>query len=109
MVASSTSRVPRSLPRCEPVALCEALVAVTSGVLLWMGLWDLIEEVVPAVWYAKMLMIIIGGSGLYLMRQLYHGQQLQASMRTTLVLRRGAPAPRRTLSAALSLLVGVQR
>ena len=93
-----------TLPRCEPLALCEALVAVTSGVLLWMGLWDLIEEIVPAVWYAKVLMIVIGGGGLFLMGQLYHGQQLQA--------RNLRVHPTCTASAqyrALAMLTGARR
>ena len=65
----------RAKPKCEPAALAEALVAIVSGVILWMGLWDLIEECVPAVWYAKFLMVVGGGTGLLCTRQLYDDQQ----------------------------------
>jgi len=51
--------------------MSEAFVAILSGVLLWMGLWDLIEEVIPPLWYLKALMIVVGGSGLLCMRRLY--------------------------------------
>ena len=35
----------------EPVAVCEATVAILSGVLLWMGFWDFIDEyLVPKEW-----------------------------------------------------------
>eukprot|EP00966_Prymnesium_polylepis_P052774 1222260-Prymnesium_polylepis.1 len=64
-----------ALPPCEPLALCEAFVAVTSGVVLWIGFWDLLEEIVPDVWYAKLLMIVFGGSGLFCTRQLYAHQR----------------------------------
>ena len=37
----------------EPAAVCEALVAIISGVLLWMGFWDFIDEyLVPKEWCA---------------------------------------------------------
>ena len=64
--------LPRALRRhlrksaryCEPMAVVEALVAIVSGVLLWIGFWDLIELVVPSKWYWKAGLIALGGVGL---------------------------------------------
>ena len=53
------------------MALCEALCAITSSVLLWIGAWDLIELLVPNTWPSKLLMVVLGTLGLYLTRTLY--------------------------------------
>jgi len=49
----------------------EALVSITSGMLLWMGFWDLLEIIVPpdACW--RVIMIAIGVLGLLVTRTMY--------------------------------------
>ena len=47
----------------EPLAVLEATVAIMSGVLIWMGFWDLVEEIIPDTWYNKLLMILVGLMG----------------------------------------------
>ena len=49
----------------------EALVSISSGMLLWMGFWDIIEMLIPndAIW--RLVMIGVGVAGLFLTRTLY--------------------------------------
>ena len=63
----------------EPLAVAEAFVSITSGVLIWMGFWDFIDTyVVPERWWAKLLMIVFGAIGLFCTRTLYDKEMLQA-------------------------------
>jgi len=52
-------------PHLKPMAMLEAMVAISAGVLLWMGFWDFIDVyLVPRQWWAKLCMVIIGASNL---------------------------------------------
>lgn len=56
----------------HPLAVSEALVSITAGVLLWMGVWDLLDEyLVPEEWWAKLFMLAAGGFALFSTRTLY--------------------------------------
>jgi hypothetical protein len=56
----------------HPLAVSEALVSITAGVLLWMGVWDLLDAyLVPREWWAKLFMIFAGGFALFSTRTLY--------------------------------------
>ena len=61
----------------EPVAVAEALAAITSGVLIWMGWWDLLEILLPPDWYFRLILIIIGLVGLIMTGTLYDRTMLQ--------------------------------
>ena len=66
----------RQTPRLKPMAMLEAMVAISAGVLLWMGFWDFIDVyLVPRQWWAKLCMVIVGAVGSILTRSLY-GEQL---------------------------------
>ena len=48
----------------EPMAVLEALVSIVSGVLLWIGFWDLCDiYIIPETWYGKVCMILFGLTG----------------------------------------------
>lgn len=56
----------------HPLAVSEAMVSITAGVLLWMGVWDLLDEyLVPEEWWAKLFMLAAGGFALFSTRTLY--------------------------------------
>lgn len=59
--------------------MCEAMVAVTSGVFFWMGAWDLIEECIPDYWYVKLAMIFVGGGTLVCMGRMSSSEPSQVS------------------------------
>ena len=68
----------------EPLAVAEAFVSITSGVLIWMGFWDFIDTyVVPERWWAKLLMIVFGAIGLFCTRTLYDKEMLHAIRAST--------------------------
>ena len=68
----------------EPLAVAEAFVSITSGVLIWMGFWDFIDTyVVPERWWAKLLMIVFGAIGLFCTRTLYAKEMLHAIRAST--------------------------
>ena len=51
-------------PHLKPMAMLEAMVAISAGVLLWMGFWDFIDVyLVPRQWWAKLCMVIVGAVG----------------------------------------------
>ena len=59
----------------KPMAMLEAMVAISSGVLLWMGFWDFIDVyLVPREWWAKLCMIVVGALGSIMTRSLYDEQ-----------------------------------
>ena len=67
-----------------PLAVAEAFVSITSGVLIWMGFWDFIDTyVVPERWWAKLLMIVFGAIGLFCTRTLYDKEMLHAIRAST--------------------------
>ena len=48
----------------EPLAVLEASVSIVSGVLIWMGFWDLCDlYLVPDTLWGKVLMVIFGMTG----------------------------------------------
>ena len=58
------------------LAVAEALTSIVSGVMLWIGVWDLLDEyIIPEVWWAKLCLIVLGGVALYASRALYDGQE----------------------------------
>ncbi len=60
----------------HPLAVAEAFVSIISGVLLWIGIWDLLDEyVVPEKWWAKAALVLVGGLALYSTRALHDEQQ----------------------------------
>jgi hypothetical protein len=62
-------------PHLKPMAMLEAMVAISAGVLLWMGFWDFIDVyLVPRQWWAKLCMVIVGALGSILTRSLYDEQ-----------------------------------
>ena len=62
-------------PHLKPMAMLEAMVAISAGVLLWMGFWDFIDVyLVPRQWWAKLCMVIVGAVGSILTRSLYDEQ-----------------------------------
>ena len=68
----------------ELLAVAEAFVSITSGVLIWMGFWDFIDTyVVPERWWAKLLMIVFGAIGLFCTRTLYDKEMLHAIRAST--------------------------
>jgi len=66
----------RTCPPLDAMALCEAVCAITSSVLLWIGAGDLIELLVPNTWPSKLLMVVLGTLGLFLTRTLYEDRSL---------------------------------
>lgn len=68
----SSSGVRVSGVRGEAATIAEALVAIFSGALLWIGWWDVLDSyLVPAQWWAKMCMLLVGLIGLFATRSLY--------------------------------------
>ena len=62
-------------PHLKPMAMLEAMVAISAGVLLWMGFWDFIDVyLVPRQWWAKLCMVIVGAIGSIVTRSLYDEQ-----------------------------------
>ena len=60
MRRTSSAASPPS-PHLKPMAMLEAMVAISAGVLLWMGFWDFIDVyLVPRQWWAKLCMVIVG-------------------------------------------------
>lgn len=62
----------------EPAVVVEAMVSITSGMLLWMGFWDALEIVLPADWYWRLAMIGVGTVGLFATRTMYDKSMLAA-------------------------------
>ena len=63
----------------EPLAVLEASVSIVSGVLIWMGIWDLMDlYIVPDTLWGKLLMVLFGMIGLLCTRTLYDKDMLQA-------------------------------
>lgn len=63
----------------EPLAVLEASVSIVSGVLIWMGIWDLMDVyIVPDTLSGKLLMVLFGMIGLLCTRTLYDKEMLQA-------------------------------
>ena len=85
----------------DPCAMLEAVVAITSGVLIWIGLWDSIEVLLPSSWHWRLLMIIVGLIGLFATRTLYDQEALH-------LVRRGQPRQRTgaTLLPSNELMLG---
>ena len=74
-VAMRRTTQARQTPRLKPMAMLEAMVAISAGVLLWMGFWDFIDVyLVPRQWWAKLCMVIVGAVGSILTRSLYDEQ-----------------------------------
>ena len=48
----------------DPLAVLEASVSIVSGVLIWMGIWDLLDlYIVPDTLWGKLLMVLFGMIG----------------------------------------------
>jgi hypothetical protein len=62
----------------DPLLALEALVSLASGVLLWIGWWDVIELIIPAGWGWRLAMIILGSVGLFSTRTLYDKKMLRS-------------------------------
>ena len=59
--------------------MLEASVSIVSGVLIWMGIWDLMDlYIVPDTLWGKLLMVLFGMIGLLGTRTLYDKEMLQA-------------------------------
>ena len=54
----------------------EALISITSGMLLWMGFWDIVEVLLPPEWYWRLGMIVVGVVGLFATRTMYDKSML---------------------------------
>ena len=67
-----------SLRYWEPCAFFEALVSIFSGMLLWMGFWDLIEMLLPPDAFTRLAMIAVGIIGLFGTRTMYDKSVLQS-------------------------------
>lgn len=53
-------------------AVAEALIAICSGALLWIGWWDFLDEyLVPESWWSKLCMLLVGAVGAIATRSLY--------------------------------------
>ena len=63
----------------EPGAVAEALVAIGSAVLLWMGWWNLTYILLPPQWYWCAAEIIVGILGLFATRSMYDKAMLRDS------------------------------
>ena len=63
----------------EPGAAAEALVAIGSAVLLWMGWWNLTYILLPPQWYWCAAEIIVGILGLFATRSMYDKAMLRDS------------------------------
>ena len=62
----------RSEAYFRPGALAEALIAICSGALLWIGFWDFMDSyLVPVTWWAKLCMLLVGALGAFATRSLY--------------------------------------
>jgi hypothetical protein len=85
--AAASPRLPLCLRRrCrgtlrywEPCAFLEALVSIFSGMLLWMGFWDLIEMLLPSDAFTRAAMILIGVMGLFATRTMYDKSVLEVT------------------------------
>lgn len=64
------------LQYCEAGLVSEALVAVVSGVLLWIGAWDLLEIVLPPGALPRLVLIGVGLIGLFKTRTMYDESML---------------------------------
>jgi hypothetical protein len=76
--------------------MCEAIVSIASGMLLWLGFWDALEIVLPPEWYWRLAMIGVGIVGLFATRTMYDKSML-ARVRS-----------RRTECASASMLSGME-
>ena len=77
MRREASSRTPHHL---KPLAMLEAMVAISAGVLLWMGFWDFIDVyLVPRQWWAKLCMVVVGALGSILTRSLYDEQLIEVA------------------------------
>lgn len=65
----------------EPCIFFEALVSIFSGMMLWLGFWDLLEMLLPPDAYTRLAMILIGIVGLFASRTMYDKSVL-ASIRS---------------------------
>lgn len=90
----------------EPIALTEAFIAISSGALLWIGWWDLLESyLVPQTWWAKLCMIFVGAIGALATRSLYaepvHVHSIKSADGTSMLdaVEEGLETPRRTAPA----------
>lgn len=62
----------------DSAAFCEATVAISSGALLWIGFWDIMDAyVVPKEWWGKLCMMGVGFIGAIFTRSLYDVQQVE--------------------------------
>ena len=79
-------------PAFSPPRCARALIATFSGLTMWVGLWDLIEDhVLPTVFHTcrnepslgcacvKLALVAVGAAGLFVTRSLYgeHGISVQ--------------------------------
>ena len=56
----------------EAPAVAEAIIAVCSGALLWIGWWDFLDVyLVPNSWWSKLCMLFVGAIGAVATRSLY--------------------------------------
>lgn len=61
----------------DAVAIVESLVAIMSGITVWLGMWDLLDEhVLPHTVPAKVLLIVASLLALYASRTLYDKELL---------------------------------
>lgn len=78
----------------DAMAILESFVAITSGILVWLGLWDLFTiHLLPSTLAAKLTLVAISLASLYSNRTLYDKQ---------LILLRAKERARRSLSAGAS-------
>mmetsp|Transcript_18576 Transcript_18576/g.47800 ORF Transcript_18576/g.47800 Transcript_18576/m.47800 type:complete len:329 (-) Transcript_18576:198-1184(-) len=83
---STSERACAKMRRCmdgnaryfDPLAIVESLVAIISGVVVWMGLWDLIDvHIMPDTGSAKLAVVVVSLLAVYANRTLYDKQLLQ--------------------------------
>ena len=56
----------------EAPAVAEAIIAICSGALLWIGWWDFLDQyLVPNSWWSKLCMLLVGAVGALSTRSLY--------------------------------------
>ncbi|KAG8468094.1 hypothetical protein KFE25_007146 [Diacronema lutheri] len=62
----------------DALAILESLVAITSGIIVWLGTWDLLDNhLLPDTITAKMLLIVFSLLALFASRTLYDKQLLK--------------------------------
>lgn len=62
----------------DPLAIVESLVAITSGIVVWMGLWDLIDvHIMPDTGPAKLTVVLVSLVAVYANRTLYDKELLR--------------------------------